>query len=143
MAVVAARIDADTVAVGLTLRAASARSANATAANTAGAGVLTGAAVFGIGGEVAAAVDGAAKGDTNRAVCALADSAAALDGNELTLTNLAAGATVVHIRLEIDTDTAAVGEAGLTGQGVALGRSTSRAASRDGHRGQEGERLAA
>ena len=121
MAVVAARIDADTVAVGLTLRAATAaRGANATAADTAGAGVLAGAAVSGIGGEVAAAVDGAAILDTDRAVRALADSAAALDGNELALANLAARATVVHIGLEIDTDTAAVGQAGLTGRGVAL-----------------------
>ncbi len=115
MAVVAARIDADTAAVGLTLCAATAaRGANATAANTAGAGVLAGAAVFGIGGEVAAAIDSAAIRDTDRAVRALADSAPALDGNELALANLAAGATVVHIGLEIDADTAAVGEAGLT-----------------------------
>ena len=82
--------------------------------------LATGAAVSGIGGEVAAAVDGAAILDTDRAVRALADAAAALDGNEPTLANLAARATVVHIRLEIDADTAAVGQTGLTGQGVAL-----------------------
>jgi hypothetical protein len=99
--------------------------------------------VSGIGGEVAAAVDSAAILDPDRAVRALADAAPALDGNKLTLANLAARATVVHIGLEIDTDTAAIGQAGLTGRGVALGRSTPRAASRDGHRGQESERLAA
>jgi len=99
--------------------------------------------VSGIGGEIAAAIDSAAKGDTDRAVRALADSAPALDGNELTLAYLAAGATVVHIGLEIDTDTTAVGQAGPTGRGVALGRGTSRATCRDSHRGQEGERLAA
>jgi hypothetical protein len=99
--------------------------------------------VSGIGGEIAAAIDSAAKGDTDRAVRALADSAPALDGNEFTLAYLAAGATVVHVGLEIDADTAAVGQAGLTGRGLALRRSTSGTTSRDGHRGQEGERLAA
>jgi hypothetical protein len=143
MTVVAAGIDADTAAVGLTLRAAAAICANATAANTTGAGVLAGPAVSGIGGEVATAVDGAAIRDTDRAVRALADSTPALDGNEIALAYLAAGATVVHIGLEIDTDAAAVGQAGFTGRGVALGRSTSRAAPRDGHRCQESERLAA
>ena len=58
--VVAARIDADTTTVGLTLRAATTRGANATAANTAGTGVLARPAMFWIGGKVAAAVDSAA-----------------------------------------------------------------------------------
>ena len=140
MAIVATGIDADAVAFGLTLRAATAaHGADATAADTAGAGIGAGSAVRGIGGEVAAAVDSAAILDTDGAVGALADSAAALDGNELTLADFAARPTVVHIRLEIDADTAAVGEPRRTGR---LRRSTSRAAARDGHRGEEGERLA-
>jgi hypothetical protein len=143
MAVIAARIDADTAAVGLTLRAATARGANATAANTAGAGVLAGPAVFRIGGEVAAAVDSAAILDTDRAVRALADPAPALDGDEFTLANLAARPTVVHVGLEIDADTAAVSQTGLTGRSVALRRYSSRTAARHGHRGQERERLPA
>ncbi|MDF3043701.1 MAG: hypothetical protein K0Q71_6407, partial [Thermomicrobiales bacterium] len=98
MTVVAAGIDADAAAVGLTFGAATtARGANATAANTAGAGVLAGAAVCGIGGEIAAAVDRSAVLNPDRAVRALADSAPTLDGNELTFSNLAARATVVHI----------------------------------------------
>jgi len=122
VAVVAARIDADTAAVGLTVRAATTvRGANATVANTADAGVLTGPAMPRIGAEIAAAVDRAAILDPDRAVRALADSAPTLHGNELTLANLAARATVVHIGLEIDTDTAAIGQAGPTRRGVALG----------------------
>jgi hypothetical protein len=122
MAVVAAGIDADTAAVGLTVRAATTvRGANAAGANTAGTGVLAGPAVPRIGAEIAAAVDSAAVLDPNRAVRALADSAPTLDGNELTLAHLAARATVVHIGLEIDTDTAAIGQAGPTGRSVSLG----------------------
>jgi hypothetical protein len=144
MTVVAARIDADTAAVGLAHRAATAaRGANPTAANTAGAGIRAGPAVFGIGGEIAAAILDAAILDTDWAVCALADSAPALDGNEPALANLPARSTIVHIGLEIDADTAAIGQTGLTGRGIALRGSTSRAASRDGHRGQERERLPA
>jgi hypothetical protein len=109
MAVVAARIDADTATVGLTLRAAiAARGAYATAANTTGAGMIAGSAMSGIGGEVAAAVDDAAILNTDRAVRALADAAPALDGNEAAFANLAAIPTVIHIGLEIDADTAAV-----------------------------------
>jgi hypothetical protein len=144
MAVVAAGIDADTSAVGLTFGAATtARGAYATAADATGTGGLAGPAMSRIGAEIAATIDRAAIRNTNRAVRALADSAPTLDGNELTFANLAARSTVVHIRLEIDTDTAAVGQADPTGRGVALGRSTCRAASRDGHRGQESECLAA
>jgi len=144
MAVVAAGIDADTVAFGLTLRAATPTGgANATAADTAGAGIRAGSAVFRIGGEVAATIRDTAILDADRTVRALAHSAPALDGNESTLANLAARSTVVHIGLEIDADTAAVGQTVLTGRSVALCRSTSRAAARDGHRGQESERLPA
>jgi len=96
-----------------------------------------------IGGEVSAAVDRAAILDPYRAVRALADSAPALDGNEAALANLAARPTVVHIGLEIDADSSAVGQTGPTGRGVALRRSTPRAASGDGHRGQESDRLPA
>jgi hypothetical protein len=144
VAVVAAGIDADTSAVGLTFgAAATARGANATAADATGTGVLAGPAVRGIGAEIAAAVDRSAVLNPDRAVRALADSAPTLDGNELTFANLAARATVVHIGLEIDTDTATVSQAGLTARGVALGRSVGRAASRDGHRGQQSDCLAA
>ena len=146
MLVVAARIDADTTAVGLTLRAAATRGAYATAANTAGTGLLARPAMFGIGGEVAAAVDGAAIRHTDGAIRTLADSAPALDGNEITLANLAARPTVVQVGLEIDAG-AGPGQSGepcLTGRGIALcGRSTSRAAARDCHRGQESDRLPA
>jgi hypothetical protein len=65
--------------------------------------------VGGVGGEIAAAVDRAAILDSYRAVRALADAAAALDRNKLTLANLAAGSAVVHIGLKIDASTAAVG----------------------------------
>ena len=145
MLIVAAGIDADTVAFGLALRAATAaRDTNATIADATGAGVLTGSAMFGIGGEVAAAVSDAAILHTDRAVRALADAAPALDGNEATLANLATRATVAHIGLEIDAGAGAraIREPCLTGRGVGLrGRSTSRAAADDGHRGQESERL--
>ena len=46
MLVVAARIDADTTTVGLTLRAAATRGAYATATNTAGTGLLTRPTMF-------------------------------------------------------------------------------------------------
>jgi hypothetical protein len=65
--------------------------------------------MFGIGGEVAAAVSNAAILHTDRAVCPLADSAPALDGNEATLANLATRPTVAHIGLQIDAGAAAVG----------------------------------
>jgi hypothetical protein len=141
MLVVAARVDADAAATGLALRATTATSGtNPAAANAAGARLLTGSAVFGIGGEVAAAVDSAAILDTNGAVCALADPAPALDRNEVTLAHLAARATVVQIGLEIDADAGAVGKPRLTCRSVALrGGNTSRAAADDGHGGQESE----
>jgi len=72
-------------------------------------GVVASAAVFVVTAQVPAKVDSAAILDPYRAARALADSAAALDGNEAALANLAARSTVVEIRLEIDTDTAAVG----------------------------------
>jgi hypothetical protein len=110
VAVVAARIDADTAAVALTLTAAiTTRSADATAADAADAGLLTGSAVFGIGGEVAAAVDSAAILHADGAVCALADPAPAFDRDESALAQLAARSTVVQIGLEIDADASAVG----------------------------------
>jgi hypothetical protein len=103
VAVVAAGIDADTAAVGLTFGAATTiRGANAAAANAAGTGITAGPAVCGIRGEIAAAVDRAAKLDPDRAVRPLADAAAALDRHELTLANLATRTTVVHIGLKID-----------------------------------------
>jgi len=141
MTVVTARIDADAAAVGLTLRAGTAGGANATAADTAGAWIGAGPAVFRIGGEVAAAVSDTAILHTDGAVCPLADPAPALDGNEPTLADLAARTAVVHIRLEIDAGAATVGEPRLAGRGVALrGQGTPRAAADDSHRGQEGER---
>jgi hypothetical protein len=97
MLIVAARVDADATAVSLTLRATTVRGANTSSANATGARLLTAAAMFGIGGEVTAAVDGAAILDPYRAVRALADTAPALDGNELTLAHLAARSTVIHI----------------------------------------------
>jgi hypothetical protein len=144
MAVVAARIDADATAVGLARRAGTAvRGAHATAANSASAGIRASPAVFGIGGEIAAAVLDAAILDTDWAISALADPAPTLDRNETALANLAARPTIVHIGLEIDADTAAIGQTGLTGRSVALRRYTARAAARHGHRGQERERLPA
>jgi hypothetical protein len=76
--------------------------------------------VSGIGGEVAAAVRDAAILDTDRAVRALADAAAALNGNEPTLANLTARSTVIEVGLEIDAGTAAVSQTGLTRRGIAL-----------------------
>ena len=145
MLIVAAGIDANTAAVGLTLCAATAvRSTNAGAADTAGTGVLTGAAMCGIGGEVAAAVDGTAILDPYGAVRPLADSAPALDRDEVALAHLAARPAIVHVRLEIDAGTAAVGQAVLTGRSVTLrGGGTSLPAAGDGHGGQESERLPA
>ena len=124
MAVVAARIDADAAAVGLTLGAQPPPPVAQTPPpqTPLAQAFCAGAAVLRIGGEIAAAVDRAAIRHTDRAVRALADSAAALDGDELTLADLAARPTVVHIGLEIDADTAAVGQPGLTGRGVALRR---------------------
>jgi hypothetical protein len=110
MGVVAARIDADAATIALPLRAAIATGgANTTAANSAGTGLLTTSAVFGIGGEVAAAVDSTAILHTDRAVRPLADAAPALDGNEATLANLATRPTVVQIGLQIEAAAAAVG----------------------------------
>jgi hypothetical protein len=97
MAVVTAGIDADTAAVSLSLGAASTRGANATAANAASTGISTGSAVSRIGGEVTATIHRAAVLDTDRAVRALADAAAALDGNEIAFAHLAARATVVQV----------------------------------------------
>jgi hypothetical protein len=100
MGIVAARIDADAAAIGLTLRAARAtRGANTTVANTAGTGLLTAAAVFGIRGEVAAAVSNAAILNTDGAVGPLADAAPALDRDQTALADLTAGPTVVQIGL--------------------------------------------
>jgi hypothetical protein len=136
MGIVAARIDADTVTFGLTLRTASAGAADAATTNTTSTWILTGTAMSGIRGEVTATVDSAAVLHTNGAVCTLADSAPALDGNETALADLAAGPAVVHVGLQIDAGTGAVGEPRLTGRGFALrGQSMSRAAAGDSHRG--------
>jgi hypothetical protein len=109
MLVVAARVDADAAAVSLTRGAAATRGAHTAAANTAGAGLLTASAVFGIRGEVAAAVDSAAILHTDGAVCALADPTPALDRNKPAFAHLAARPTVVQIGLDIDADASAVG----------------------------------
>jgi hypothetical protein len=110
MGIVTARINADAATIGLTLAAGvSTRVANATAADAAGAGLLTGSAVFGIGGEVAAAIDSAAILHTDGAVCALADSAPALDRDEIAFAHLAARPAVAQIGLEIDAGAGAVG----------------------------------
>ncbi|HEX5992125.1 MAG TPA: hypothetical protein VFY70_06110 [Thermomicrobiales bacterium] len=144
MLIVTAGVDADAAAVSLTRRATIARSANASSANAAGTRLLTAAAMCGIRGEVAAAVDRAAVLDPYRAVCPLADSAPALDRDEVALAHLAARPAIVHIRLEIDADTAAVGQSVLTGRSVSLrGGGTSLPAAGDGHGGQESERLPA
>jgi hypothetical protein len=109
MGIVAARIDADAAAIGLTLPAGRATfGANTIAANSAGTGCLTAAAVFGIGGEVTTAVDSAAILHTDGAVRPLADAAAALDSDQTALADLAAGPAVVQIGLKIDAGAAAV-----------------------------------
>jgi hypothetical protein len=110
MGIVAARIDADAAAIGLALRAGRATlGANTIIANSAGTGLLTAAAVLGIGGEVAAAVDRAAILHTDGAVRPLADATPAFDRDQTALADLATGPTVVQIGLKIDADAAAVG----------------------------------
>ena len=142
MRIVAARIDAHTAAVGLGFAAATAApGANATAADSAGARVLARAAVFGIRGEIAAAVDGAAICHTDWAVRALAHAAPAFDGNESTLADLAARPTVVQIGQQIDAGAGvwAVSQPCLTRRGVGLRACGSPwAAARNGHRGRCG-----
>jgi hypothetical protein len=54
--------------------------------------------------------------DTDRAVRPLADSAAALDTNKSAFADLSAGAAVVHVRLKINADAAAVGFTGTAFQ---------------------------
>jgi hypothetical protein len=110
MGIVAARIDADAATISLTLRAAIATvGANTTVANSAGTGLLTAAAVLGIGGEVAAAVDSTAILHPDGAVGTLTDATPALDRNQTALADLATGPTVVQIGLKIDADATAVG----------------------------------
>jgi hypothetical protein len=100
--IVATRVDADTTAIDLILRAVAADwGAHATVADAAGTGIGAGSAVCGIRGEIAAAVDRAAILDPYRAVGALTDTTPALDGHELTFANLAARSTIVHIGQKI------------------------------------------
>jgi hypothetical protein len=72
-------------------------------------GIATGAAVFVVIGQVAAKIDRAAILDANRAISPLADPAAAFDADQSALADSAAGAAVLQVRLEVDTDPAAVG----------------------------------
>ena len=109
MGIVAARIDADTVTFGLTLLTAStAGAADPATTNTISTWFLAGTAMSGIRGEVPATVDSATVLHTNGAICTLADSAPALDGNETALADLAARPTVVHVGLQIDAGTRAI-----------------------------------
>ncbi len=112
--VVAAGIDAFAAAIDLAGLAgvAARRRADPINTETALAGAAAGAAVFRIDGEVTAEIDRAAKLDARRAVSANALAFPALDRDQPTFADAAAGAAMVEIRLQIDATCAlAIGEA--------------------------------
>jgi len=74
--------------------------------------VVAGPAVFVVRLEVATEVNRAAIGDVDRAICPLTDPAAALDSDETALADGPAGAAMLHVRLEVDADTAAASQTG-------------------------------
>lgn len=89
--------------------------ADASRAGICGADILAGAAMKGIRAEIPAAIDCAAVGDANWAICPLADAAATFHRHQVALADRAAGPAIVLIGQEIDAGAATTDQASGAG----------------------------